>query len=120
MTPVIFERYAAKLWPYRWRLGIATFAAFLSLVPSVLAAQRFAPGATPFVSTLSILAFSWSWGLVCIAVWFHPQHGKMRPGGSRVLRAVPALQSALRWYASFFLMLWFAVPLVMVGAILLD
>ena len=117
MTPAFFERYAVPLWPYRWRLGIAALAAPLLFVALIVAARELgvSRGWDDAALVLIAPAMCWPRGLMLIGSWFHPERRTLRLGSPWLLRAPRAIQVGFHWYAAFFLALWFAVPLLVLG-----
>jgi hypothetical protein len=122
VSPALFERYALPLWPYRWRLGVAALATPLLFIALIVAARKLGVSSRWDDAALALIApaMCWPWGLMLIGTWFHPEHGTMRPGSPWFLRAPRAIQAGFRWYAAFFLVLWFAVPLVAVAMMLFE
>jgi hypothetical protein len=102
----LFSNLAEKLYPRRWHFASITGATFVVLLILIFVAKDMAPILSiAFVLAGPIVAISW--GLLCLAIWFHPEHGKLmwKPSGNAVLRA---LQIAARGYGAIFLGMWFA------------
>lgn len=106
MTPVFFTTLAGRLHPHRWwfmGLSIASFAAL------ALTLTWGPPDSLHVVGALAGPAIVTPWGLLCACVWFHPEHGNLRPGSRWIGKAPRALQTITRWYAALFLTVFLAV-----------
>ncbi len=114
MTPRIFTTQASLLFPFRWRLvGLSGVAVVAMLAGLVLAAPF------PLLILLGSMVLV-PWGLICIALWFHPERGTLGPA-SRLLGGVPeGWQSLLRWYAALSLTLYLMVAAVALPAMALQ
>jgi len=120
-TPAFFELHATRLWPHRWVFGTATFVVFLVFSALLLAAIKFRfalPVAVGPLFAVFSTAICWLWGLMLAGVWFHPSRGNARLGSPWFLGAPRIAQVLFRWYAAFFLALWFAIPVVSAGLLL--
>jgi hypothetical protein len=112
VTPTLCSAIANRLYAYRWWflacsvISIGLFTAAMAVVPS---SRMLAVGGAllgPLVAG--------PWALLCASVWFHPRHGNLQPA-SRLVGWLPApLQSAIRWYAAVFLLLFLVVGAVVV------
>lgn len=102
-----FARWAERLYPWRWRFGLVTLCVFVAV--SVSGALGYS-GLDHALWLISGPAISVSWGLMLLAVWFHPSKGALVPiermGLRRTMRAVA------RAYAGGFLVLWFAFGVI--------
>jgi len=107
MLPLFFTSQAEKLFPKRWWflcisiLGMGVIFLFLNagITKSMLPVAFF----VPFVVV--------PWGLLCMCIWFHPVQGKLY--GGFITSKLPAfIQSAIRWYAAMFLVLFFGFGLL--------
>ncbi len=105
MSPTIATSLGTLAWPWRLSaLGISVLA-----IVAVAATMSLAPTwPTQVAFTLLGPIVGLSWAVLCVASWFHPEHGSLSPKARFVGRLPAWLQSALRWYASLFL-LFFAV-----------
>lgn len=106
MLPSFFTSQAEKLFLKRWWflsvsiIGMgAIFFSNSGITKSILPVVLF----IPFIVV--------PWGLLCMCVWFHPTQGKLYVGP--LISKLPAvIQSAIRWYAAIFLVVFFAFGLL--------
>ena len=122
-TPSVFERHAVPLHPYRWWLGGASLLVYC-LMFGLAALLNSLPIRLPFSGVYLLMALApalvWCWGLMLVGVWFHPAVGIIRTESPWFLRAPRFLQAAIRWYAAVFLVIWFAIPILVAGVIALS
>jgi len=64
-------------------------------------------------------AFSVSWGLLCMCVWFHPTLGRLNSSAPVFRFLPPFVQKSLRWYFAAFLTVWFLFGVVVWPALVL-
>ena len=99
MLPLFFTYQAEKLYLKRWWfLGVSVIG-MAGITKPILPVALF----MPFIVV--------PWGLLCMCTWFHPTLGKLYVGS--ITSKLPAvIQSAIRWYAAIFLVLFFAFGLL--------
>ena len=100
-TPNTYDKLALNFSPHkRTVLGIAGLG-FVAFLMSILAASQFQWNFFPLAG-LGFITLIWSWGLFLIIKWYGAD--------SRMASRLPkVIRSGLRWYAAFFLDIWFAV-----------
>ena len=114
------ENLANRLWPYRRRLFAASalflvLGVVLALLLSLITLGRIRP-ALP-VAVFLIPAWT-SWSLLLIAVWFHPQFGRLRrqPHANQMVRGAIA---AVRVWSVLFLLIFqltaLCAPVLLIG-----
>ena len=106
MTPSLFARYADRLFSHRWWLlgaSIAGVGVVIALISISSPSLTRAAGA--IVGPIILVP----WGLLCMCVWFHPQHGNLQPASRFVGRLPQSLQSTVRWYAAIFLAVFLVI-----------
>ncbi|SHH14502.1 hypothetical protein SAMN05428948_3010 [Massilia sp. CF038] len=59
------------------------------------------------------------WAILCLCFWFHPTRGTLQSSNRFIGRLPPIAQSALRWYASIFLIIFVLVGGVIAPLVLL-
>lgn len=93
-------RLAVRAWPWRLPALVLSVVVFAIVTGVVLAGSQWL---ARFVFTLAGPVVGLAWALLCVASWFHPEHGTLSRS-ARVVGKLPALlQGALRWYAFIFL-----------------
>jgi hypothetical protein len=103
-----YAMWAARLYPWRWRFGLATLTVFVVLF--VLMATR-VPHSIEIGGALAGPLISATWGVVLLCVWFEPTRGNLQTGW--FITHLPApLRLVVRWYFGLFLALWFAFGIV--------
>ena len=103
MTPALASKVAIRAWPFRLPAVALTLLAFGAVAATVFT-DTFWSTQLAFTALGPVIGVSWS--VLCIASWFHPEHGTLSPG-SRFVGRLPAwMQSAVRWYASVCLLLF--------------
>ena len=107
MLPSFFKSQAEKLYIKRWWfLGVSTIALagiFFFLSTGITKSTLPVVLLMPFIIV--------PWGLLCMCTWFHPTKGNLYVGF--ITSKLPAvIQSAIRWYAAIFLVLFFAFGLL--------
>jgi hypothetical protein len=109
MLPSMCSNMAARLFSRRWLFLLISVAGFGGLA-IILA---YAPTKVGWLAgTLAGPLIFVPWGLLCLCVWFHPERGNLQPG-SRFIGKLPRwAQSAVRWYASLFLITFIVVGLI--------
>jgi hypothetical protein len=115
-TPNNFRKIAIWLKARKailWSVALVGLA--LVILPFTFAALDVTPTFGSVSFAVGVLTLTYSWGLICIESWF----GK-RPSGTISTRAqasFPKLYSSAKtfasWYASIFLVIWFAVGTAM-------
>jgi len=107
------ESLAVRLFPFRWLLLGITLGgvAVLGIAPLALESRRAVLLAFRWLLPL----VTWSWGLLLIASWFHPQRGTLRYGSPWLFgsRGWPA--GIVRGYAALFLATWFLIPIAIIA-----
>lgn len=114
-TPDYFQAHATRLFRYRFLLGLASLAMWAGLaVPVIVSTQRgeALPAAFPHLVRIGLPLVVWCWGLLLVALWFHPERGTLCLGQGRLRRCSARLQALLRAYTSVLLVAWFLAPLV--------
>ena len=109
MSPAIATSLATRAWPWRlYALGVSV----LAILAVAVSVSLSATWPTQLAFTLADPVIGVSWAVLCVASWFHPEHGSLS-SKARFVGKLPAwLQSALRWYASLFLLLFIVFCLV--------
>ena len=103
MTPALATKVAIRAWPLR------TFALAVSvLVFAMVGVTMFINSnwAVQLAFTIAGPVIGVAWAVLCIASWFHPENGTLSPKSRLVGRLPHWLQTAVRWYASVFLLLF--------------
>jgi hypothetical protein len=109
MSPAIATSLGIRAWPWRLSaLGVSVLAVLAVAVSMSLSAIW--PTQLAFTLVGPVVGLSWS--VLCVASWFHPEHGSLSPNARFVGKLPVWLQSALRWYASLFLLLFVLFCLV--------
>ena len=111
MTPTYWESKASRLHPYRWRLGGTTLLAFLVLGASMALGEHLLMVMSVAIGLPVIVV---AWGFLCASVWFEPTKGRLRTD-SWLGRHIPPLNTIARWWAAFFLLLWFIVGFLVIA-----
>jgi hypothetical protein len=105
----IFARFAQRLYPWRWRFAAITIGTWLAL-----AVLMFVPQIQPFFPAIAAALvgplFVIPWGITCMCIWFHPEHGNLM-NGAFISRLPRVIAGPIRFYFAAFLVLWFAVGL---------
>jgi hypothetical protein len=97
-----FTKVATRYYPHRWRFVAASGLVFLLLIVVFFAIPRAVAVVMPLVGP----ALAVSWGMVLMCFWFEPARGSLYSGV--FVKFVPRIgQIFLRWYAAFFLVIWF-------------
>jgi len=109
MSPSLATRVAVRAWPWRARALLVSVLA-LALVAATMSVNAQWPAQVAFTLVGPIIGLSWS--LLCVASWFHPENGTLAPTARVVGKLPDWLQSALRWYASIFLVVFVVFCLV--------
>lgn len=109
MLPSMCSNIAAKLFSRRLWFLLISVAGFGGLA-MILA---YAPTSVHWLAgALAGPLIFVPWGLLCLCIWFHPELGNLQPGSRFIGRLPRWLQSAVRWYASFFLIILLVVGLI--------
>ena len=111
MSPKFWESKAVQLHARRlWLVGGAVLGVLIFIGGPMLASG-------PVGSIISAIGFSSVavfWALFCIAAWFEPTKGSLRPEG-RLGRTSEGLNLAARWWASVVVSLTLVVVLFAAG-----
>ena len=99
MTPVLCTQLAQRLFPIRWWLLAASIGSMALIAAVVIYAQRWGSFAIALVGPLVGLP----WAALCLATWFHPERGTLRPGDRRLRDLPPSMQAFRRWFGAVFL-----------------
>jgi hypothetical protein len=109
MSPAFFTKVATRLFVYRWGFLAASVIGFAAL------AVALALGAPPVAHVAIALAgplIFVPWAALCACTWFHPERGNLQPGSKFVGRMPHPVQSAIRWYAAIFLLIFTVAAVV--------
>ena len=99
-----FEARSVVVYPYRWWLGILA----VLLVALMFSLFVRPDGSVNLVWVAFIWsAFVWLWGGTCLAVWFHPQHGKLQAAIDARF-GLPVVRRYIREIGAVFLVVWFS------------
>jgi hypothetical protein len=116
MTPAMFRSFADRFSRFRAYFLVVSLLSF-GVIAVLIAAQA---NAYQPATWLIGLAFGvlvplglFCWGLLCVCTWFDSKKGKLEAQSGIWGRMPGWLQSAIRWYASFFLVVWFFVACVL-------
>ena len=109
MLPVFFTKLADRLFNYRWGFLLLVAVGISGLVFGVTRSPERAVELSAFlVGPLIVLP----WALLCICIWFHPTRGNLQSESRFVGRLPPMAQSAIRWYASIFIIIFVLTGLI--------
>ncbi|ATQ76522.1 hypothetical protein CR152_19890 [Massilia violaceinigra] len=117
MLPSMFSNIATRLFRRRWWFVLVSIVGLCMLIVSMI----YAPGNARLLAGIIVgpLIFL-PWALLCTCMWFHPAQGNLQPGSRYIGKLPPMLQSALRWYASLFLIVFVLAGLVICPLILMT
>jgi len=120
-SPMFFVRVAERFYPHRWWLLATTVgAAVLPFTMACLVARDLpVPGRAFFpLLGVSLVLIGWSWGILCLTMWFCPVRGWLRRRGwPGPWKAVDWVLVGLRVWACAVLLLFVAISTV-VGVII--
>lgn len=112
------ENVAADLIPLRKWMLITFLIAFIGVMPAAVGLMILFKNLIFFFLGLfvSVLGFTWSWGLFLISYWFNPDGGPLTL--DKVKTKQPFLTSyayVMRYVAPAFLIIWFLTPFVVLA-----
>ena len=107
-----FAQWAHRLYPRRRYFLAATLVTFTAMGWLMFMSPSHVVDIVGFVGLPIVTT---SWGLLCMCVWFDPEHGNLQRGWL-VSRMPRPLVAVLRWYFGAFLALWFFIGIVGVPA----
>ena len=99
MTPVFCTKLAQRLFPVRWWLLATSIGFMLPIGMAIAFAGRWGSVAVVLIGPLIGLP----WAGLCVATWFDPERGTLRPGDRRLRDLPPSMQAFRRWFGAVFL-----------------
>ena len=103
MSPTLATKVAIRAWPLRLPALAVSVLAFALVGITMFTNSSWA---TQLAFTLAGPVVGVSWAVLCVASWFHPESGTLSPKARFVARFPQWFQSAVRWYASVFLVVF--------------
>jgi len=112
------ESLAANLIPHRKWMLVAFLLTFIGAMPAGVGLMILFKNPAFFFlgSFVSILGFTWSWGMFLISFWYNPD------GGPLTLDKIKTTHPLFRWHAYImryfapaFLVIWFLSPFIVLA-----
>ena len=110
----LFEKQSIRVWPFRWWLGIASVLLVAAIALLLVTVRD--PGGTVFMA-VSVLAFIlfWTWGLICIATWYHPDFGTIQKGSMCFSVFPQSMHGSIQVFGAWFIAAWFLASFLFLG-----